>query len=174
MSITFALDHSDKILACTADFPSLDLDSPPMSAPSSTPAPGPPLPETFVEDHLAASKPGQIVSSDMELARFPLIFGMMQQGKFLKYLGGEERLYPFRRVQKGEKLPPLFIVHGRDDVIVPVEGSRKFVGLVREKDADSKVVLTIRDGDHGLSCGWGVEHEGLKEGLKLAVGAWLG
>ncbi|KAI9050808.1 hypothetical protein LZ554_004927 [Drepanopeziza brunnea f. sp. 'monogermtubi'] len=178
MSVQFALNHSEKIKACTADFPGIDLDMPPMTAPSATPPPGPTLPLTYVEDHLASSPKGTVVSSDMTLARFPLIFAMMQQGTLHKYLGTDDRLFPFRRVEKGEKLPALFVVQGREDLIVSVESSKRFVELVKRKRAvrggEKELVLSVTDGGHGMSCGWGVENEGLKEGLEMVKKVWLG
>jgi acetyl esterase/lipase len=169
LSIQFAMNHPDKIKACIAEFPSIDLESPHFaSTGNGTPLGSPSL----VNDHLVLVGNVNKTSSDMTLARFPLINALIQEGKFLHFFGNEPRLFPLRRLETGARLPPLFIIHGANDTIVPVEGSLKFAKLLLEKNPDTKVVLTVQPGEHGVSIPFGMEHPWLAEGLKLVTDAW--
>ena len=167
LSINFAWDHPE-VKACIALFPSLDLESPHFTGINNILPPGS---ISLVDQHLAhvgSKKP----SSDMTLARFPLITALIREGRFLEFFGNDTKLFPFKRLEAGVKLPPLFILHGSDDTIVPVEGSKAFVKLLLEKDPEAKIVLTIQPGDHGVSSGFTIKHPWLADGLKLVTDAW--
>ena len=108
----------------------------------------------------------------MTLFRFPLVGALIAEGRFLQYFGTDPRLFPFRRLEAGEDLPPLFILHGTYDSMVPVSGSQAFVKLLLEKRPDAKVVLTVQPGEHGFSIPFGIYHPWLIEGIKLVTEAW--
>jgi acetyl esterase/lipase len=163
------MDHQDKIKACIAEFPSLDLKRAHFTGSGNSNLP---QSQSLVDQHLALVGNINKASSDMTLSRFPLITAMIQEGRFLDFFGKDPRLFPLRRLQAGAKLPPLFIIHGANDTIVPAEGSQKFVKLLLERNPEAKVVLTIQPGEHGVSISLGMKHPWLAEGLKLVIDAW--
>jgi pimeloyl-ACP methyl ester carboxylesterase len=69
------------------------------------------------------------------------------------------------------------ILHGLQDAVVPVEQSEKFVEKAREvmkgKPGGDKIVLTLREGDHGFDVEAPLEEEWLSSHLKKAVEAWM-
>jgi phosphopantothenate synthetase len=66
------------------------------------------------------------------------------------------------------------VIHGRQDSVVPVLGSERFVARAREITGSDKVVLAIRDGDHGFDSDLRFgEEPWLQESLKTAVETWL-
>jgi fermentation-respiration switch protein FrsA (DUF1100 family) len=75
-------------------------------------------------------------------------------------------------IETGPKLPPLFIIHGADDTIVPVEGSRKFVKKLLDKNPAAKMVLIAQPGEHGVSIPLGMKHTWLTEGLECVKDVW--
>jgi acetyl esterase/lipase len=169
LSIQFSMNHPDEIKACIAEFPSLDLESPNFAGVGN----GIPLGSlSLVDQHLVSVGNVNKASSDMTLARFPLIDALIQEGRFLYFFGNGPQLFPLRRLESGAKLPPLFIIHGAGDTIVPVEGSQKFAKLLLEKDPEAKVVLTVQPGEHGFSNSFGMKHPWLAEGLKLVIDTW--
>jgi acetyl esterase/lipase len=163
------MDHHDKIKACIAEFPSLDMEAAHFASTDNKTLPGTP---SLVDQHLALVWNVTKASSDMTLARFPLINAMIQEGRFLDFFGDDPRLFPLKRLETGSKLPPLFIIHGADDTIVPVEGSRNFVKKLLGRNPAAKVVLTVQPGEHGVSIPLGMKHPWLAEGLELVTAAW--
>ncbi|ETS84817.1 hypothetical protein PFICI_02842 [Pestalotiopsis fici W106-1] len=169
LSIQVAMDHPKEIKACTAEFPSLQLESSNFTEPSADIK----FPLAIVESHVASMTGGQVVSSDPSISRFPLIMSMTDNGVFLDYFGRDERLLPFQRVEKGGEIPPLFIIHGDDDEIVPVEGSKAFVSLLQDKRPGCAVKLSTAPGGHGLCETWHMDHPALEGGLNFAITSWL-
>ncbi|EIP98244.1 esterase/lipase [Opitutaceae bacterium TAV1] len=55
-------------------------------------------------------------------------------------------------------LPPFFIVHAADDLVVPVENSRLLTAALREKNVPVSLV-EYTEGGHGFSLGLSPDHE---------------
>jgi predicted esterase len=104
----------------------------------------------------------------------PLIGALMEHGRFLSYFGTAPRLFPLARVDAGDKIPALFIIHGIHDSIVSVEGSEKFVQKILKQDPTAKVQLSLYPGGHGLDIPFNLDHPWLSDGLKLVIPQWLG
>jgi fermentation-respiration switch protein FrsA (DUF1100 family) len=104
-------------------------------------------------------------------------------GQFYEY-GAEdaprELRYPLKRLDQPDvKIPRggIAILHGLQDAIVPVEQSEKFVAKAREvmkgKPGGDKILLTLREGDHGFDVEVPLEEKWLSSHLKVAVEVWL-
>ncbi|KAF3006964.1 hypothetical protein E8E14_004621 [Neopestalotiopsis sp. 37M] len=169
LSVQVAMDHCKDIKACIAEFPCLQLESGTFTEPSADVK----FPLAIIDKHVASMPGNQVVSSDPTISRFPLIMSMTENGVFLDYFGRDERLFPFQRVTRGDGVPPLFIIHGDDDEIVPVEGSKAFVSLLQDKRPDSAVRLSTAPNGHGLHEKWHIDHPALEAGLKFAITSWL-
>lgn len=87
------MDHTDKIKACIAEFPSLDLEYPHFTGAGNTIPPGS---ASLVDHHLAMLGKRNKASSDMMLSRFPLINAMMQEGRLLEFFSRDPRLFPLK------------------------------------------------------------------------------
>ncbi|KAI9038593.1 alpha/beta-hydrolase [Aspergillus affinis] len=171
LSVQLSLNHPDAIKSCISEFPCIDLKSAPFTAQHSNPR----APPSLVQDYLANKEDkNSILSSDITISRFPFAFSMMDNSRFLEFFGTDERLFPFERVSRGAKIPPLFLIHGLDDDIVPVQGSRDFTALLQEKQPSAKVHLSTPPGGHGMHEPWSQNHDAMKEGLELVTRAWLG
>lgn len=169
LSVQVAMDHAKDIKACIAEFPCLDLQSSTFTKQDAEPK----FPRAIIEGHVASLKGGEVVSSDASISRFPLIMSMTENGVFPDYFGRDDRLLPFRRLENGATIPPVFIIHGDDDEIVPVEGSRDFVKLLQSVQPESLVKLSTAPGGHGLHEKWQMNHPALKDGLDFATSSWL-
>jgi len=72
-------------------------------------------------------------------------------------------------------LPAMFILHGKADRAVPVEGSVKFVEAVKRKFPKTNVRLELREGeDHGNDALLSLETEWFKQDVEFIVKNWLG
>lgn len=91
------------------------------------------LPTEVVDAHVAAMAPGKVVTSAYPPARLDLTCSMVQNGRFLKFLGESKELFPVEMVAMAERMPAVLIVHGREDSAVPVGGSERFVEAAEEE-----------------------------------------
>ena len=66
-----------------------------------------------------------------------------------------------------------FIIHGEEDSVVPIEHSKDFAKLVKEKLPDTELRLQIignsENSEHGFDAAWPVDERRLKAGLD-----WVG
>ncbi|KAH8434974.1 alpha/beta hydrolase family protein [Aspergillus melleus] len=171
LSVQLSLNYPNAIKGCISEFPCIDLKSAAFTAQHANPR----APPSLVRDYLANKEDKKsILSSDITISRFLYAFSMMDNSMFLEFFGTDEKLFPFDRVSRGAKIPPLFIIHGLDDDIVPVQGSQDFIALLQEKQPSAKVHLSLSPGGHGLHEQWSQHHDAIKEGLKLVTRAWLG
>lgn len=155
--------------AVIASYPILDVASRFFTEAYEKPMIGfPQISSTIIDEHLAAMKPGAVVATDPAdpPARFPLATAAVQYGKYLEWLGSDERLQPFKNLEKFEgELPFMFMFHGREDTAVPVEGMEKWEQLLTKIRKDGKWKVTYQDGEHGFDAVANLETPWLKEGL---------
>lgn len=76
------------------------------------------------------------------------------------------------------KLPPIWVVQGTEDTVVPKDGTDEMVLRLREEGPEgTEVRYTVREGGHGfdipLRLGEG-EEDWVKEGVEWVKGFWLG
>jgi acetyl esterase/lipase len=177
LSVMLGLSHPDAIRAVTASYPMLDLHSRYYAeAYHKQLFDMPQFPPNTIPDFLSQLEPGAVTSSVPEVfSRAPVMFSMIQQGRYLDFLGKDRKLYPIDRLEDGDRLPSggLVVTHGRDDSAVPAEGSEVFVNKVREVQPGLDVVLEIQPGEHGFDGATTLEDGWIANGLKGAVGAWL-
>lgn len=181
LSLQLGLSHADAIRAVTAAYPMIDVKSRHFTEAYAKPMFDlPQFPRSFIDEHLEKVRTGalpSVVSEDARLERGPLMIAMTQDGFCREFFPeGRRELLPLERVAEGgERFPRggVFVWHGRQDSIVPVEGSVKLQEVVRKVDPSAKFRLTLRDGDHGFDGESSVDDDWMAEGLKDVVDAWL-
>ena len=156
-------------------YPMLDFRAPYWSQAYQKPAFGVQefFPKSILDDHLEKVKEGKAlkVVTNAEIhaggPRLFLALSLLHNGLYQKQIeeGAEtaeqiSELHPEDRVAAGAVLPPSVFLHGIQDSAVPVEGTDKFVALLKEKKAVEglnegksvdEVLRYIRvPGDHGL------------------------
>ncbi|KAI9726543.1 MAG: hypothetical protein M1834_008985 [Cirrosporium novae-zelandiae] len=142
----------------------------------------PTLDPGLIDGYLAkgreARAAGKIITSVTPPARTDFLIALLQHGWFCEIFGEGEELYPIDRVQveskKGKRLPPMLILHGKEDSAVPVKGSERFLKTVRECMEGVEVRLVVREGDHGFDTGLGGGEEWLRRELEWVRRVWLG
>ncbi|KAH8423422.1 uncharacterized protein LDX57_001183 [Aspergillus melleus] len=185
LSISLALSHPDEIRAATGSYPAIDMASVHFGGPSPPPL-EPPLPATLVRDHESKIQPGDVVSTGLSLERFQLMIAAIHFGDLTGlYERGTKgqprgRFYPIEKLDEpGVKLPRggISIMHGGQDTFVPVDGVEKFVqkarAVARAQTAESKIILTVRDGMHGFDLETPLNEQWLSDHLAVSVKAWL-
>lgn len=133
----------------------------------------PMMPPSFVDDHLATIKVGEVISAVSPPARTDLALATLQYGRYPEILGSDREVYPMEMLKEVESFPPLFIFHGKEDSAVEVEQTEVFVGRLRGVLPEGRVLVKYEHGDHGFDASAGLETPWLKEGLDFVTGDWL-
>ena len=136
---------------------------------------GMPVPdEDFIDKFVARIQPGAVVSGAAPPGRLDLMSAVAVYGKFCDFLGHDRKFYPIEAIETATHFPSMWLLHGRDDELLPVEPSVAFVEKVRELFPDTKVKLTVEDGNHGFDGEKSVDkYPWLKDGVEWLVKEWL-
>ncbi|CAG8025179.1 unnamed protein product [Penicillium salamii] len=181
LSISLALANTRLIRACTAAYPCVDLSAEAYSKPRDALPFGVDTPESVFDDALASFV--DVESSAESERRLGFMLAGVQHGRFKDLYdagvdGEVEARYPSVKLEKNKEVPAggITIIHGKQDSVVPVEESEKFVVRAREvlkgKPGGDRISLTVKDGEHGFDAD--LRYEGwLKDSLQGAVTAWL-
>jgi len=134
----------------------------------------PTIPPNILEEFLKTIEPGKIVTSAEPPARRQVVLSIVQQGRMLDLFGVDESLFPMSVLQTLDDMPFVLILHGKDDMAVPVEGSVRFAELVKQKFGSGKVDLRIEPGEHGFDGSATLDMTWLEESLSRMTELWLG
>jgi pimeloyl-ACP methyl ester carboxylesterase len=164
------LQPTGSIKAVIAAYPGLDIvreyDRPILGLPT--------VPKSVLEEYLKAMVPGKIVTSAIPPERLAIGLSINQQHRKAEFFGTDERLYPFKVLEKLEIVPPfMLIIHGKDDSVIPVAESVRFYEMLKNKFGDDAVDLRIRPGEHGFDEKTDLDEEWLQEGLRRVAYLWL-
>lgn len=109
------------------------------------------LVDDFVKEWQAGHGERVVSAAFPPEARSELAISIVQHGRYLEVLGPEEELLPFRNLEKvgSGGVPAMWIFHGKGDTFVPVEGSERFVEVLRERHPEAEVKLSVVEGEHG-------------------------
>ena len=134
----------------------------------------PQQPRHILSDYLANLKPGQVVTSGTPPDRVPLVVSSVQQGSFGKLFGDDSILYPLEVLDNVTELPPTWILHGKGDTVIPIEGSYKYEKKLREKLPSAKLHVSYQPGDHGFDNDPAISlnTEWVKEGVEFIEQFW--
>lgn len=133
----------------------------------------PMLPTEIVDAHVAAMAPGAVVTSVFLPSRLDVACSMVQNGRVVEFLGKSKELFPVEMVALAESMPPVLILHGSEDSVVPLAGSERFVEALKKKLPGSPVRLNVRPGDHGFDGDATMEEEWLKDDAEFITTYWL-
>ncbi|KAH7118772.1 Alpha/Beta hydrolase protein [Dendryphion nanum] len=139
------------------------------------PAPGPEI----IDEHVAAIKPGSVVSSATPPARQSLSYALAAYGRWEEFFGTAKNLLPIRALEDVKSFPPTFIVHAEQDTAVAVEDTKGFVlkliDLFGREFVRQRVMLVCPDGDHGFDMALKEKDTPwLRDGLAWVEEWWLG
>ncbi|KFH41066.1 isoprenylcysteine alpha-carbonyl methylesterase ICMEL2-like protein [Hapsidospora chrysogenum ATCC 11550] len=184
LSLVSALSHRDRIRAALASYPATDIESRKFTVRDSDNPPfGQNVPEEVVTAGLEAYESGNPVSSTSDPARLGFAVGLIEHGKMGRlFARGNPRddLYPMKSIEKpGARIPRggLAIVHGKQDSVVPASDTERFVARAREvfkgAPGGDKIVLAMREGEHGFDTVVRYEEQWIRDTFKDAVETWL-
>ncbi|KAJ3342151.1 hypothetical protein HDU83_006220 [Entophlyctis luteolus] len=146
-----------------------------------TPFGNAPTPTRYLDEFLASIKPGAVVSSAtppgegsaVPLDRDRAFTVMAEQGIIQDFIGHDDRVVLMKALENTPAMPPTLVIHGADDTLVPVDGSRNFVAAAQRKFGPKACWLVERPGDHGFDGTASIHDPWLKECLEDVSRLWL-
>ncbi|KAM0496276.1 hypothetical protein ACHAP8_007537 [Fusarium lateritium] len=180
LSLITGLNHAPEVRAVTASYPMVDAKSRHFTeAYEKSMLGSPQISASLIEEHMVKLKNGEIesiISADPQVQRVALMLSYIQNGRFEEIILLNRRdLYILDKIEDGARFPRggVFVWHGKEDSVVPVEGSIKLADMITELDPDLTFTLAVRDGDHGFDANSSIDETWFSEGLKPLVSAWL-
>ncbi|VUC28511.1 unnamed protein product [Clonostachys rosea] len=180
LSLITGLNHAEGVRSVMAAYPVVDVRSSYFTVDYEKSVFGmPQMPLDMIKEHMAKVKDGRlpsIVSSDPKGERTELMFAFIQRGAYRdsfppdqRYNAILERLEDVARFPRGG----VFVMHGKDDTVVPVGGSFMLQDYLRRLDPELNFHLAVRDGEHGFDGSATLDEDWLTDGLIDAVSSWL-
>ncbi|KAF2161852.1 hypothetical protein M409DRAFT_27908 [Zasmidium cellare ATCC 36951] len=157
--------HPSRITAIIAHYPMIDLASPHFSQPPPPNHPkqifSPPQPQadpSLLITYLSTLSGQEIIPNRIPPDGDINVLIMLQQGLYPHYFGTDPRLYPLEVLERVEGFPPMWVLHGEGDSVVPVEGTRRFVeafeAKARGREAWGPLFVSYKEGaEHGFDLG---------------------
>ena len=179
LSVQHAISRPDEVRAIFIQYPQLDVDAHHEAAEAGTLDTSPFVPrpsrEQFGAVNQRALSQGPVVTERFE-EWTPFANAMLAYGQTRVALGGtSEEVNPIDRAAKvGQMSRRVWLVHGEDDHIVDVEGSRRFVDVLETEVKETEVRAQYFEGaDHGFDWEVPLDEKWLKDGLAWLEGVWL-
>ncbi|EAW13532.1 putative polyketide synthase [Aspergillus clavatus NRRL 1] len=134
----------------------------------------------YVRRHV---RPGAVRTSGDAVEMWELLTCVLQQACLPRWLGfnrspgQHEQINPMagleRVAEKVVRMPPLWVVQGDRDSVVPPICSTGFIDKMQQVCPQVPVLLSLQPGDHGFEVMHTVEDEWVQEGLDFMKQYWL-
>ncbi|QIW96716.1 hypothetical protein AMS68_002234 [Peltaster fructicola] len=130
--------------------------------------PAPQLDRRLLDDHIRELSGKEVITSRLPPEGVPLLLIAFQSGRFGSMFGQQSELYPLEQLDTVSSFPPLWILHGDKDNVVPVEGTRKFAKAFQSKLPEVPFHLSIGEGGmHGF------DNHDASSGLPATLTDWV-
>lgn len=131
-------------------------------------------PKEVLDEFLAGIVPGTIISSAIPPARDWMSPMLRAHGRWAEVFGNGKHLMPDTRLDDAKFFVPTYIIHGKDDTVVPVKWTHAFVEKAKKLLPEARFELVTPPGDHGFDIDIYEEDEPwLRELLKEVEEDWL-
>ena len=131
-------------------------------------------PKEELDGFLASIKPGTIISAATPPARMGVMTMLQAHGRWGEFFGTGPHLMPYTRIESAKFFVPLYVLHGKDDTLVPVKETEKFVERARQLFPETRIELATPPGEHGFDDSIYEEDEPwLAELIKGVEKSWL-
>lgn len=148
----------------------------------------PQQPESDVDEYIRDAKKGDVRTNTHPWEMWLFICATVQAGRYLDFLGQDELLHPVENLRNVARVPPCWIVHGKEDSLVsfvfssvcwfywlgandtqvPIAASDNFVQKLGTTHPQTPLLYTVQPGEHGFDGKVTMDEEWVKEGC-----AWL-
>lgn len=153
LALQSGLHAPERIKAVIAHYPMIDMRDAHYTSDYEKKLFDPPIPQldrSILADFMANLTGNEVVTSAIPPARSEIFASMLQQGSFGGFFGDDAVLYPIEVLETVYRVPPTWILHGRQDSVIPAAGTHKYAEALKAKLPDARLHLSYRDGDHGF------------------------
>ncbi|KAF2791280.1 alpha/beta-hydrolase [Melanomma pulvis-pyrius CBS 109.77] len=144
------------------------------TSPDDTPS-GQAIPsKEILDEFLTGMVPGTIISSAIPPARSWMSAMLRAHGRWDEFFGKGKHLMPDTRLEDAKFFVPTYIIHGKDDSVVPLKWTHAFVEKAKNLFPETRFKLVTPPGDHGFDEEIYEENEPwLRELLKEVEEGWM-
>ncbi|PLB45035.1 putative polyketide synthase [Aspergillus steynii IBT 23096] len=130
--------------------------------------------EMIIREYTRNMKEGVIRTSGDAVEMWEFLTCVLQQAYLPRWLGlkADERFEVMRMIEKVDFMPPIWLVQGKEDSVVPQMCATGFVDRLKVILPDVPVMLSLEKGDHGFEVMHTVEDEWVKEGIEFMTRFW--
>ncbi|KAI9743408.1 MAG: hypothetical protein M1818_003255 [Claussenomyces sp. TS43310] len=98
---------------------------------------------------------------------------MTKTGRHRQWLGNDGRLTLRYCLSTAENIPPVWIMQGTDDHIMPKDAIDELVARIRQARPKVPVLYSVQPGDHSFDSYHGLDKPYIKEGVDFVRKYWL-
>ncbi|KAI4718596.1 alpha/beta-hydrolase [Aureobasidium sp. EXF-10727] len=128
----------------------------------------PQQPESEIDDYLRDMKKGAVRTETHPWELWLFICATVQAGRYLQFLGDGNGVHAIDNLETTKSIPACWVIHGKEDSLVPIEASNNFVDKLKQTHPDTPLRYTIQPGEHGFDGAVTMDADWVKEGC-----AWL-
>lgn len=177
LALQSGFDKPDNVKAVIAHYPMVDLRDRYYTEDYEKQVYDPPasqLDRGILREFVEILKGDEVVSSAIPPARSELFLSMLQQGSFGTFFGDDSSLYPIEVLDKVDRVPPTWVLHGKGDSAVPIDGTYEYVEQLKAKHPNAKLHLSYEEGDHGFDNEppAKLDDDWVKEGVQFIADYW--
>ncbi|KAI5201084.1 hypothetical protein AUEXF2481DRAFT_38949 [Aureobasidium subglaciale EXF-2481] len=132
----------------------------------------PQQPESEVNDYLHDMQKGAVRTNTHPWEMWLFICAVVQAGRYLEFLGNGEGVHAIDNLETAKNVPACWIIHGKEDSLVPIEASNNFVNKLRNTHPETPLRYTIQPGEHGFDNAMSLDETWVKEGCVWLQQYW--
>lgn len=130
--------------------------------------------ESIIRTYLKNIKPHTVRTSGDVMEMWNLLTCVLQQAYLARWLGaGKEDLDVMKVLQRAQSMPPIWLLHGEQDSVVPPLCSIGFVQKLKQTLPNVPVLLSLQPGDHGFEAMRGGKEKWIQDGVEFIKRYWL-
>ncbi|KAI0123371.1 putative polyketide synthase [Xylariales sp. AK1849] len=130
--------------------------------------------EGMIRSYLKHMQPGTVRAGCDPSEMWELVMCIMQQAWLPRLMSAktDNRLDVMENLDKADKAPPMWIIHGLQDSFAPPICSTEFANKVATVRPDIPLLLTLQPGDHMFDAYMSIDEGWIRDGCKFLSKYW--
>ncbi|OAA64727.1 Alpha/beta hydrolase fold-3 [Niveomyces insectorum RCEF 264] len=133
---------------------------------------GPADAHALIDNYLATIPPGALVVSRPFPAMLDFGLACLKTGRYREWMGPDERLTLAYGLRTAKQLPPIWVLQGLEDSLVPRAATDSMVERIRKVRPETPLLYSVQPGDHGFDEAHALDEPYVAEGLAFVTKYW--